>query len=116
MAEGEAAEEKARSGADVARAVPDRDLVLPSELSGAGQWQSALFSGGDGLAVALVCAACGAVAGLYDVVFYDEHGEIVARSVERAGRAAEACADRQRRSYRALPSVWKNRLETNSDE
>lgn len=61
---GEAAEEKARSGADAARSVTDPGLVLLFELSGAGQWQSALFSGGNGLSVALVCAACGAVAGL----------------------------------------------------
>lgn len=63
IAAGYVAEENARSRANVAGAVTDRGLVLPPKLSGAGQWQQAIFSLGEGLAVALVCAACGAVGG-----------------------------------------------------
>ena len=63
MAAGYVAEENARSRADVAGVVTDRGLVLPPKLSGAGQWQQTLFSDGEGLAIASVCAACGAVGG-----------------------------------------------------
>lgn len=79
VAAGYVAEEKTRSRADVAGAVTDRGLVLPPKLSGAGQWQRRVFSGGEGLALASVEQPAVPWAG-FDVVFYDEHGGIVAEA------------------------------------
>ena len=77
------------TGASLQRANLSRADLLGANLTNAS---------GEGLAVALVCATCGAVGGLLRCGVLRRARRDHGGSVERAGRAAEACADWKRRS------------------